>query len=342
MATVTVFATGDEIATYTSRSMTGNNDGVQLTLDGVQTLGSSTDVFRIEIRQINNGTDTFSNGQFVDIFAHPDTSDPPVPLVSNLNPQHDQFQGRASSGEHQVFTQPANIVFDINGITSGTIQYGPGFDPPRSEQLDFGAFSSDPPSFPCFAEGTLIETATGPLPIEILKIGDLVKTRDRGLQPIAWAGHARVDGSGNAAPVRIPAGALDNWRDLYVSPQHRILRTDTRAELYFGDAECLVAAKHLIGLNGITSSPRHAVTYHHILCPNHEVILSEGLPTETLHLGHMALDLLGPAARAEIAACAPDAAATQPTARPCLRHWETRVSLTHEAPIDPVPLRKTA
>lgn len=342
MATQTVFATGDEIGTYSSLSMSGNNNGVKLTLNGVQTLGSATDVFRIEIRQINNGTDEFSNGQFVDIFAHPDTSDPPVPLFSNLNPQHDQFQGRASSGEHQVFTQPANIVFDINGITSDTIQFGPGLAPLRSEQLEFGAFSSDPPSFPCFVEGTLIETATGPLPIEILRVGDLVVTRDRGLQPIVWAGHARVDGTGNAAPVRIPAGALGNWRDLYVSPQHRILRCDTRAELYFGDAECLVAARHLVGQHGIAFAPRHAVTYHHILCPNHEVIVSEGLPTETLHLGHMALDLLGPAARAEIAACVPQAAATQATARPCLRHWEARVSLAPEVQTDRVPLRKTA
>ncbi len=342
MATVTVFATGDEIGTYSSLSMSGNSNGVKLTLNGVQALGSATDVFRIEITQVNNGTNEFSNGQFVEIFAHPDTTDPPVPLYSNLNPQHDQFQGRASSGDHQIFTQPAKIVFDINGITSDTIQYGPGLAPLRSEQLDFGAFSTTPPSFPCFVEGTLIETDTGPLPIELLRIGDLVKTYDRGLQPISWAGHARVDASGSAAPVRIPAGALGNWRDLYVSPQHRILHNDTRIELYFGDSECLVAAKHLIGLLGITSSPRHAVTYHHILCPNHEVIVSEGLPTETLHLGHMALDLLGPAARAEIAACAPDTAATQPTARPCLRHWEARVSLLPEVPAGLAPLRRSA
>ncbi|NNF23942.1 MAG: hypothetical protein HKN63_03935 [Rhodobacteraceae bacterium] len=36
----------------------------------------------------------------------------------------------------------------------------------------------------CFTQGTLIETAFGPRPVETLRPGDLVRTRDRGLRPL--------------------------------------------------------------------------------------------------------------------------------------------------------------
>ncbi len=39
-------------------------------------------------------------------------------------------------------------------------------------------------SVPCFVEGTLIATPNGELPIELLKIGDGVLTKDNGAQPI--------------------------------------------------------------------------------------------------------------------------------------------------------------
>jgi VCBS repeat-containing protein len=38
----------------------------------------------------------------------------------------------------------------------------------------------------CFVLGTLIETVMGPVPVENLTIGELVKTADHGPQPIRW------------------------------------------------------------------------------------------------------------------------------------------------------------
>lgn len=327
MSTRTVYATGDEIGTYSSLSMSGNNNGVKLRLFDVQTLGSSTDVFRIEITQVNNGQDSFNNGQFVSIYAEPDTDPPSPPIYANLNPQHDQFQGRASSGEHQIFTNPAQIVFDINGLTPGTLQYGPGFDPPRSEQLDFSAFSPSPPVFPCFVKGTLIETAQGPIAAECLRPGDLVRTLDHGLQPVRWIGQRRISGMGDMAPVRIRAGALGNYRDLLVSPQHRMLIRDWRSEVYFGEPQMFVAAKHLINNKTIARTPCHEVTYVHMTFDQHEVILAEGIPTESLHLGTVALSALDRAAQAEVRALFPELEQTRPAplARGCLRHWEGRL-----------------
>lgn len=330
MATITLFATGDEIGTYSNLSMSGNNNGVKLTLFGVEPLGDATDVFRIEITQVNSGQDSFSNGQFVSIYAEPETDPPSPPLFSQLNPQHDQFQGRASSGEHQVFTNQ-NIVLDINGLTSGTVQYGPGLEPLRSEQLPFSSFSSTSPSFPCYVAGTLIETDTGPMPVETLRAGDLVKTLDNGLQPIVWSGKSNVDGSGAHAPIHIPAGALGNYRDLWVSPQHRMLQRSWQAEMLFGDSEHFVPAQALVGFREIAVSSRAVATYCHLLCAKHEIIFAEGIPSETLHLGRVTTDILGPRVLAEICENHPTLRLDLPTARPCLKVWETQ-AVTHIYP----------
>lgn len=331
MAEVEIFVTGDEVGTFSSVSTTGNNNGMKVTLDGVQTLGSATDVFRVVIRQVNPGDNLFSNGQFVDIYAWPESDPPAPPIYSSLNPQDDQFQGRASSGDHQIITSPTNIVFDVNGLTSGTMQYGPGREPARDQQLSFETFSPDPPVFPCFAAGTLIETDSGPLAIDVIRPDDLVRTVDNGLQPVRWIGRRTVPGRGPMAPVTIAAGALGNWRDLVVSPQHRMLVEDWRAEMYFGQPQVLVAAVHLINGDTIRQVPQRRVTYVHLAFDRHEVIYAEGIPSESLYLGEMAQDTLSIAERAEIAALFPeltDKTGASPTvaghaARRCLKRWET-------------------
>lgn len=325
MATVTIYATGDEIGVYDSVSTSGNGNGMKVTLNGVQALGSSTDVFRIVITQVNNGADSFSNGQFVAIYTEPDTDPPSPPIYSGLNPQHDMFQGRASSGEHQIFSNPANIVFDINGVTEGTMQYGPGLQPLRSGQLEFDSFSSTPPVFPCFAKGTLIEAAGGPLPIETLRAGDMVRTADHGLRPIRWIGHRTVSALTDLAPIHIAAGALGNYRDLVVSPQHRMLISDWRADMWFGLDQVFVAAKHLVNGTDIRQISARAVTYYHMIFDQHEIVYAEGIPSESLYLGEMTLSILDTPSKTEVLRIFPELQGGVPsidTARHCLRGWE--------------------
>lgn len=333
MAEIVRYVTGDMVGTYASLSTPGNDNngnGMKVTLDGVEPLGTSSDIFRIVIRQVNTGDTQFSNGQFVDIYAYPDSDPPADPIYSSLNPQDDQFQGRASSADHQIFTQPENIVFDLNGVTAGSRQYGPGANPPRDEKLSFESFSDDPPVFPCFTAGTLIDTSTGRRPIEAILPGDLLWTLDHGLQPVDWVGRRTVPGLGQMAPIEIAAGALGNRRKLVVSPQHRMLVCDWRTELYFGQPQVLVAAAHLVNGTTIRQVPHKRVSYVHVAFERHMVIFGEGIPSESLHLGAMALRTMNPAQRAEIEALFPEFArldtAERPrdvrTARLCLRRWE--------------------
>jgi hypothetical protein len=155
---------------------------------------------------------------------------------------------------------------------------------------------------PCFLAGTRIEVASGMKPVERLRPGDLVQTLDRGLQPLRWVGHSAVPGVGPLAPVRIRAGAMGNGRDLLVSPNHRILLRMAAAEFHFGQSDVLVPAKALIDGVAVTAAPRATAHYVHLLLPRHEMVFSEGLASESLFTGAMALDAFGDAARAELRA----------------------------------------
>ncbi len=90
-------------------------------------------------------------------------------------------------------------------------------------------------------------------------------------------------------PIRIKANALGKGlpkRDLLVSPQHRILVSDWRAELMFGVSEVLVAAKHLVNDRDIrVATDLDEFEYYHILFESHQTVFSEGLPSESFHPG---------------------------------------------------------
>jgi VCBS repeat-containing protein len=193
----------------------------------------------------------------------------------------------------------------------------------------------------CVARGTLIDTETGPVPVEDLRIGDRVCTLDGPARPVRWIGCRHVSAAELAAdpslrPVRIAAGAFgpgQPGRDLTVSPQHRILLDDWRAELFFGAAQVLVPAKGLV--NDLTIRIDHAapgVDYFHVLFDRHEIMLTEGLPTESFHPGEYALRDLAEDTRAELFRLFPDLArgtGAPETARMVLRPWETALLNGH-------------
>ena len=100
--------------------------------------------------------------------------------------------------------------------------------------------------------------------------------------------------------MHITAGALGNIRPLVVSQNHRMLITGPMAELLFGQAEVLVAAKHLVNDSTIRIRPCSSVSYHHFLCDKHQIVFAEGCPAETLYPGTQALGTVDADAREEI------------------------------------------
>jgi hypothetical protein len=158
----------------------------------------------------------------------------------------------------------------------------------------------------CFVAGTMIATERGEMPVERLRAGDLVLTRDRGLQPLRWTGSRRVVARGTLAPVVFRCGAIGNRRRLAVSPQHRMLVGDWRAELLFGETSVLVRAKDLVDDDRVVRVEGGFVDYHHILFDRHEIVYAEGVPSESFQPGAQALGALERECRDELLALFPN------------------------------------
>lgn len=192
---------------------------------------------------------------------------------------------------------------------------------PNSTQIAVGTLGP-----PCFTPGTMILTPAGEVPVEDLAPGDLVMTRDDGARPLRWTGRRRVDATGDFAPVRFATGIIGNSRPLLVSPQHRILVTGWQAELACGIAEVFVAAKHLVDGHQITRAPQDSIDYIHLMFDRHQIVTSNGAPTESFFPGDFILEG-DRALRAELNALFPALEAMCPpeewqTARPVARGAE--------------------
>jgi hypothetical protein len=198
-------------------------------------------------------------------------------------------------------------------------------------------FSTTSPVLICFLRGTRIRTPAGDVPVEELAAGDLVLTHDGRAVPLLWTGSRTVSADDlrrfpALRPIRLPAGSLGKGspaRDLYVSPQHRVLMTGWKAELLFGLPEILVPAKALAGDIAGPALGTEAVEYFHLVCERHEIILSEGQPTETLNPTEENIRDLPAEARADLMALMPEGLAPSdralPDAAPTLRRYEGEV-----------------
>ncbi|MCB2117443.1 MAG: Hint domain-containing protein [Rhodobacteraceae bacterium] len=226
-----------------------------------------------------------------------------------------------------------NFIFNDPSHESGTVQFLDG----SGNVIGTMTFSNIETIIPCFTPGTLIETVAGPVAVEALATGDRVLTRDHGYQTIRWIGRRDL-GPGDLlarpqlAPVRIDKGALGPdmpARAMMVSPQHRVLLTGARAELVSGEAEALAPALHLAGLPGIVQDcDCRGVSYIHILFDQHEIVLSDGIWTESFQPVAATLGGMESNARDELIALFPELGAAEglrfPAARITLKRHETR------------------
>lgn len=134
-----------------------------------------------------------------------------------------------------------------------------------------------------FARGTHITMASGAqVPIEDLKIGDRILTRDAGPQAIRWIGETTLRAVGDYAPVVITEGALFNTRDLVLSPEHRLFIYQREDHLGAGRSEVLVKVRHLINGDTVYQKDGGFVDYFQILFDDHQIIYAEGIAAETL------------------------------------------------------------
>lgn len=141
-----------------------------------------------------------------------------------------------------------------------------------------------------FLRGTRIMLASGrQTPIQELRPGDRVLTRDHGPQPIRWIGHTTLRARGAFAPVVISAGALGNEGDLIVGPHHRIFQYLRDQVGGSGTAETLIQARHLVDDENIYRREGGFADYFSLVFDQHEIIYAEGIPVESLMVNEASL-----------------------------------------------------
>lgn len=233
-------------------------------------------------------------------------------------------QGRASeavalvdpsTGDYIVFNMSSDPpqIQTLDGFTGtqnvGTVD-GDAIMPDQGAGTSFrfnsstGSYETSSPAVPCFTRGTLIHTPTGRVPVEQLTPGDLVTVVGNRPQPIRWVGVQHLDEAKmrqqNQHPIEFRPGSLGPHRperSLCVSPQNRFLING-----------------HLMPARGLTQLPKVRVmqgcrraNYYHLLLDHHQVILAEGVETESLFPGRTFLSRCSLSDRLKILAISGDA-----------------------------------
>ncbi|SHI65301.1 Hint domain-containing protein [Wenxinia saemankumensis] len=152
-----------------------------------------------------------------------------------------------------------------------------------------------------FTRGTHITMASGEQrPIEDLRVGDKVLTRDDGPQAIRWIGQTTLRAVGDFSPIVIRKGTLHNENDLVVSPDHRIFVWQRQDTLGAGRAEVLVKVRHLVNGTSVVQREGGFVDYFQLLFDEHQIIYAEGIAAESLLIDPRTRAALPPEAGARI------------------------------------------
>ena len=234
---------------------------------------------------------------------------------------------------------------DDDTLFLGTFDFTVNFDPinPENGTITFAdtstlTFSNIENIVACFTPGTLITTLDGKIPVEELREGQMVLTRDNGYQPIEWIGHrslsrAELAEADHMQPIRIKANALAPGvpeQDLVVSPQHRMLFESAAASLLLGHDEILVKAKDLLHKPMVHQETFDQIDYFHVMFAQHEIILANDAWTESFQPADADEDAESAGTRAEIEELFPELANATKTskytsARRSARWFEARL-----------------
>ncbi|MEO1537604.1 MAG: Hint domain-containing protein [Pseudomonadota bacterium] len=137
--------------------------------------------------------------------------------------------------------------------------------------------------------GANLRTPIGERRVEFLRKGDLVVTRDNGLQPVRliWQheiSEAEIAADPSLAPVHLNTRAIGPMmpsRPLKVGGAHRLLIPGWRL-LDEDDAEnCLVPARDVDGVSLGNETEASVATYYNIVFDEPQVFCANGMPVES-------------------------------------------------------------
>ncbi|MEM9342673.1 MAG: Hint domain-containing protein [Pseudomonadota bacterium] len=141
------------------------------------------------------------------------------------------------------------------------------------------------------ARGIRITTAEGEKPLSRLESGDVILTRDDGLQRVSWVG--RVDfewktlvRTPELRPIVVRKGSLGHGlpeADLVLAPWQRLLLPTTDVTPGSSAEDALVSARSLPRTPEETSSEAIGVSYIHFFCKGHTLAQINGVWVEAFN-----------------------------------------------------------
>ncbi|MCP5086547.1 MAG: Hint domain-containing protein [Rhodobacteraceae bacterium] len=216
-----------------------------------------------------NGPGDLINGELIDTFKHNSTLE-----VGGVTYTGWYVAYKDSNGHEELYFVPT----DGNVPVTGTLDADVDLDGDQWDEC-----------IPCFTPGTMIVAKPGLVPIETLSVGEKVLTRDNGFQEIRWIGtrsipHSVLRSVEKTRPIIIRKGAMGGGlpvQDLMLSPNHRVLINNEKLRWNLGLTEALGSSKHLVHNQGVMPVLPDSVTYIHMMFDRHELVLSNGLWSES-------------------------------------------------------------
>ena len=307
------------------------NDTITTTGTGADTIDTGAGAGAGDDTIVFSEGDSINGGEGDDTFTYENLGEPTNGSITIVGGQGGEIPDDGDPNTLEGDTLDLGFDADMStlNITSTTVNIDGNTSYSGSVTMDDGTILnfSEIENIICFTPGTRIATPKGARDIATLQVGDMVVTRDHGLQPIRWIQSRTVPAIDSFAPIRIRPGVVTGQeRDLLVSPQHRMMFQGYRAELLFGESEVLIAAKHLIDGIQVTQDEGGEVTYIHMMFDEHEVVYAEGAATESFHPGDVGLTAISDPARYELLALFPELRTNVngygQTARRCLKKHE--------------------
>jgi len=203
----------------------------------------------------------------------------------------------------------------LNQSNDSTVDYSDNTQFAAGEGIAFTGATADGSSFTqentgvvCFTDDTLILTPTGEVPIQNLRPGDQIVTRDNGVQELLWVASRSLTQQDLFArphlrPISLAPELVGAHKRLLVSPQHGMVMTDENGD------ETLIRATHLARLKGgkaRVAKGKRQVVYFHLMFGDHQIIYANGAPSESFYPGDQALLTLDSAPLRELQALFPE------------------------------------
>lgn len=137
--------------------------------------------------------------------------------------------------------------------------------------------------------GANLRTPCGERHVEYLRKGDLIVTRDNGLQPVrmVWSRTITLNeiaADPSLAPVVLSPRAIGPMmpkRTLRVGGAHRLLIPGWRLEDEEDSVNCLVPARDLDGVSLGSDAAPEDVTYYNVVFDAPQVFAANGMPVES-------------------------------------------------------------